>query len=318
LDEVTVADGTLRKLPFGQDAFHPAISAKGDKLAYEVSPPPHIDIWRKDLLHPEAAAVKLISSTRDQNAPQYSSDGKHIAFASNRRGNSEIWMSDADGTHLVQMSDSKSSEAGSPRWSPDSQKIVFDSRQSGHLEVYIVDISERLPRKVVTSLSDVSTPSWSHDGKWLYFQARTADAPHERIFRCPATGGDAVALSAEAGTFPWESYGGETVYFVNAGSGSTLDMVSLKPVGKELVLKGMPAVADRSQWTVVPGGIYFVPADAPKSLRYFDLATRKVRQIFEAEKAFVNGLSVSPDGRWILYTQSEEQTSDIMLVEHFR
>jgi Tol biopolymer transport system component/DNA-binding winged helix-turn-helix (wHTH) protein len=260
LDDVTLADGTIRKLPFGQDALAPAISAKGDKLAYAVAPPTHIDIWRKDLLHPEAAAVKLISSTRDQSAPQYSSDGKHIAFASNRGGNFEIWMSDADGTHLVLMSDSKSSEAGSPRWSPDSQKIAFDSRRSGHPEVYIVDISERLPRKVVTNLSDVSTPSWSHDDKWLYFQARTADAPHERIFRCPATGGDAVALSNESGSYPWESYDGETVYFVNAGSVSTLDMVSLKPVGKELVLKGMPAVADQSQWTVVPGGVYFVPA----------------------------------------------------------
>jgi hypothetical protein len=97
--------------------------------------------------------------------------------------------------------------------------------------------------------------------------------------------------------FPWKSFDGEKVYFVNAGSGATLDMVSLKPVGKELGLKGMPAVADRSQWTVVPGGIYFVPADSIKSLNYFDFATKQVRQIFKTEKEFDNGLSVSPDGR---------------------
>jgi Tol biopolymer transport system component len=215
------------------------------------------------------------------------------------------------------MSDVKSSKAGTPRWSPDSHKIAFDSGHSGHPEVYIVDISERMPRKVVTNLSDMGAPNWSHDGMWLYFISSTALS--YKIFRCPASGGDAVALSAEFGTYGWESYDRERFYFTSIRDDITsVHTVTLKPVGTESVLRGMPVGFDHAQWTVVPGGIYFVSADAPKSVRYFDFATKQVRQIFDAEKEFSDGLSVSPDGRWILYTQVDEANTDIMLVDHFR
>jgi Tol biopolymer transport system component len=60
-----------------------------------------------------------------------------------------------------------------------------------------------------------------------------------------------------------------------------------------------------------------VPADAPRTLRYFDFASRKVSDVFHLRKDFAQGLSVSPDGRWLLYSQVDDENSDIMLVDHF-
>ena len=99
-------------------------------------------------------------------------------------------------------------------------------------------------------------------------------------------------------------------------SKSSLHMASLQKPGTESVLRRMPEVLDPSESTVVPRGIYFVPADAPKSVRFFDFATKQVRQIFQVDRDFEDSLSVSPDGHWILYTQTEEFNTDIMLVEN--
>jgi Tol biopolymer transport system component len=58
--------------------------------------------------------------------------------------------------------------------------------------------------------------------------------------------------------------------------------------------------------------------ESPRSVEYFDFATKHVRRICKFEKNFGNGFSVSPDGRWLLYTQVDKAYSDIMLAENFR
>jgi len=61
-----------------------------------------------------------------------------------------------------------------------------------------------------------------------------------------------------------------------------------------------------------------VPADARRSVSYFDFASKQVYEVFNVEKDFDEELSISPDGRYLLYSQIDEQNSDIMLVDHFR
>jgi Tol biopolymer transport system component len=82
----------------------------------------------------------------------------------------------------------------------------------------------------------------------------------------------------------------------------------------------MPLLKEAGLWPVVPGGIYFIPADAPHSICYFDLSIQQVSQITGVDRDFNSmngGLSVSPDRRWILYSQLDEVSTDIMLVNHF-
>jgi len=315
LFEALLADGELRRLQLPTNAAWPVVSSKGDKLAYSASSD-KINIWRKDLINPDLPPVKLISSTQIQTQPQYSPDGKRIGFNSTRSGPWNLWVSDADGTNLVQLSNLDTAMGGTLGWSPDSKQIVVGSKRKESNETYIVDISERVPKKLVTNSVDVGTPSWSHDGKWIYFRAHEAFG--HKLYRCPASGGEKVLVSADPDSIgPMESFDGHEVYFAERELNAQLMKVSLERPNSELLAKGLPRVSKWTLWTIAAKGIYFVPADTPRSLCYFDFTTKQIREVFKVDKNFDNGLSVSPDGRWLLYSQVDEENSDIMLVDHF-
>jgi Tol biopolymer transport system component/DNA-binding winged helix-turn-helix (wHTH) protein len=317
LGEVTVENGSTKQLAFAGNAMGPTVSSQGNKLAYS-SLFTNLEIWRRDLLQPESPAVELIPSSRAQWDAQYSPDGKRIAFVSTRSGLQGVWISSDDGANLVQISN-PNYESGSPQWSPDGNKIAFDSHPGKHWEIFVADVSERKPRKLVTNISNISRPYWSRDGRWIYFNSIGPGGTG--IYRCPASGGDGVLLSKGTGTGvinPQESFDGKSVYFASNHDKSTLKQVAL-PAQPDTVSKvdGMPLIRSAEVWTLSRAGIYFVPDEAPRSLRYFDFATRQVRLIFEADKDFSSGLSVSPDGRWIIYSQESDVNGDIMLVDHF-
>jgi Tol biopolymer transport system component len=315
LGEVTVENGSTKQLAFAGSAMLPTVSAKGNKLAYS-SLFTNSGIWRRDLLQPESPAVELIPSSRAQFDAQYSPDGKRIAFASLRSGVEGVWIGNEDGSSLVQISN-PAQPSGSPQWSPDGNKIAFDSRLRDHWEISVADVAERKPRKLITSISDIIRPHWSRDGKWIYF--RSNEPGRMGVYRCPASGGDAIALAKDTNAInPRESLDGKTVYFASSYEGSMLKQVALPAQpGTESEVHGLPRLNSADLWTLTSGGIYFVPAEAPKSLRYFDFATRQIRSIFEVDKDFDGAPSVSPDGRWILYSQAGDMTGDIMLVDHF-
>jgi Tol biopolymer transport system component len=315
LGEVTVENGSTKQLAFAGSAMLPIVSAKGNKLAYS-SLFTNSGIWRRDLLQPESPAVELIPSSRPQFDAQYSPDGKRIVFASLRSGLQGVWISSDDGSDLVQISNPNYA-SGSPQWSPDGNRIAFDSFPGEHWEIYVADVAERKPRKLVTNISDAVRPHWSRDGKWIYFSSE--EPGRMGVYRCPASGGDAVVLSKDVdGISPRESFDGKTLYFASHEEKSTLKKVALPgQPGAESEVEGLRRLSNSRLWTLSPGGIYFVPADAPRSLRYFDFASKQIRPIFEADKDFSSGLSVSPDGRWILYSQAGDMTGDIMLVDQF-
>jgi hypothetical protein len=80
----------------------------------------------------------------------------------------------------------------------------------------------------------------------------------------------------------------------------------------------LPSVVWRA-FSPVKEGVYFIPgpgADLKFSIQFLSFATGKVKTVAPIGPPW-EGLSVSPDGRSLLFTQFDEGGSDLMLVENF-
>jgi len=74
------------------------------------------------------------------------------------------------------------------------------------------------------------------------------------------------------------------------------------------------------QWNrpLVHHGIYFIPNAQPFSVRFLSFSSRKQLAVAKLPRTPAWGFSVSPDGRWLLYSEWEALHADLMLVENLR
>jgi Tol biopolymer transport system component len=320
---VAVSGGTPERVAVtGQNAYSPAISRQGSSLAYNVS---FLDsnIWRLDrssAASRQNSPTKLISSTRQDHSPQFSPDGEKIVFASDRSGSDEIWVCASDGSHLAQLTFFDGTISGTPRWSPDSQQIVFDARPAGNSDIYVVSAEGGKPRALTLEPSHDVMPSWSRDGRWIYFCSNRSGA--FQVWKVPATGGPAAQVTKQGGFEAFESLDGKLLYYTKGrGPGG----IWQAPVagGEERQVPELLSAGSWRYWAVLDKGIYFVSpvASARPAIKFFSFATRRVVQLGVLDQDPLQGppgLTVSPDGRWVLYAQADQSISDIMLVENFR
>ncbi len=303
------------KLAVGPNtAFAPAISRRMNRLAY-AERKVDTNIWRIDLAAAEGRQpepVQLIASTHGEWTPSFSPDGKKIAYVSARSGTGEVWVCESDGSNPVRLTLLEGPLPIKPSWSWDGQRIAFWV-QATVPEGYIVDVNGGVPRRLPGPPGGVKHPSWSRDGAWLYFCTKPSG-----IWKIRSDGGGAVQICGK-GDMPQESPDGKFVYYSD-GWPSPLSVWRI-PVGGGVENKVLDSVNPSTLWTVTPGGIYhFGVADdrGYSELRLYEFATGKVRKLFTIEHRLEYGLSISPDGRTILYAQVDESGSDLMLVENFR
>ena len=98
-----------------------------------------------------------------------------IAFVSDRDRNEEIYVMNADGSNLRNLTRNPALD-WKPAWSPDGGRIAFTSDRDGNFEIYVMDAKGRNLRNLTKNPSTDDSPSWSPNGEHIAF-ASNRDGP---------------------------------------------------------------------------------------------------------------------------------------------
>jgi len=306
-------DSAVEIAAAGTPAWDPAVSRRGYRLAYERLLR-SLSIWQMDLSEPlDKRPYLVVSSTSDTDqgpGPQFSPDGQHLAYMSDRNGTMEIWVANHDGSNPFQLT--AVGGAGTPRWSPDSQAVAFDIVTTTGERVVTVNLHGGAPQV----LTPGEVPSWSRDGKWIYFAS--SQSGDWQVWKVPSSGGTPVRVTQQGGHAALESLDGKFLYYaknpmaepeiwrVPVGGGEETPMPLVRP-------------GTWASWQVVQNGILFVgPSLGHQAvLSFFDFAKDRTTTVAVLDRVPF-WLGATPDGHHIAFDQPGREQDQAMLVENFR
>lgn len=303
----------LKLFPTMETSAQPAVSPQGDRMAF-VNATADENVWAWDLFGGKPPEVRIASSRLEEFA-QFSPDGSKIVFQSNRSGQWELWVADSLGRNPIQLTYSRDDSPFFPRWSPNGKQIVFDSRKEKNSCVYIMDVQGGAFRRIDTGPGRAEVPSFSGDGRWLYFASDADDG--WQIWKIPAKGGRAVRLTTGGGYSPLEAPDG-SIFYAKGIDSPGIWRVSGSG-GDETPVIDAPPGGYWASWVVAKGGIYYVnpAASGGPAIEFFNFSTRRAHSVLHLEKPpapSAQGLAVSPDGRELLWAQYDWVQADVMTV----
>lgn len=140
--------------------YAPELSPNGERILF-TNHGNGIWIMRADGKNPHAI------TQRDDIDPTWSPDGSMIAFASSRSGDRQLFIMNADGSNVTQITD-LNNMGGRSTWSPDGTRLAFYRGPEGDRNIFVVDVADKDVTRL-TSGGDNLGPSWSPDGNWIAF-----------------------------------------------------------------------------------------------------------------------------------------------------
>lgn len=305
--------GKVTQLGFGQEAGDLTVAASGDRLVFSQDLT-DANVWR--IAGPAAALPQaprsLIASTRDDWAPRYSPDGERIALVSNRSGDFQIWICHADGDACSPYA--TPARANWPCWSPDGRQLAFSQQVGDQYHLFVGQVDGGFPRQLTWDAASAHACDWSADGRWIYFYSARTGA--NQIWRVPAGGGTPQQVTEGGGMLPLVSDDHRYVYLLRAGPPAGIWRRALAG-GRETLLVEREGLSRRG-FALWRGELFYAVRVGNGTTEVERLDPRTGASAIFARLAGTRQgrLSVSPDGRWLVYAQNDARGADLILVEN--
>jgi Tol biopolymer transport system component len=153
-------------------------------------------------------------------------------------------------------------------------------------------------------------PDWSRDGRTIYFCSNRSGA--YEVWKMAVSSGEPTQVTRGGGVVAVESPDGRYLYYTQTRNAGPLYRLPLAGGQAESVI---PFVANVF-YAATDRGIYFQSGGREISFR--EAGTGQSRPVFKTSQPLSLGITASPDGRWLLFTQIEAEGSDLYLIDGFR
>jgi Tol biopolymer transport system component len=146
----------LANLP--AEVLSPAWSPDGTRLAYilQTNNPYRLRLY---VANADGTNQTLLSTGGlDADHPDWSPDGKQIAFAGFQSGARNLYIINADGSDLRQVT--HSGHALDPDWSPDGYRLAFTSDRDDNYDIYIINLDGTGELRLTSDEAFQRWPDW--------------------------------------------------------------------------------------------------------------------------------------------------------------
>ncbi|MBX7169449.1 MAG: DPP IV N-terminal domain-containing protein [Pyrinomonadaceae bacterium] len=252
--------------------------------------------------------------------PSIAPDGKSFVFASDAKGNFDIYSQRIGGKNPTNLTENSISDDTQPAFSPDGNRIAFRSERSP-AGIYVMEATGENLRRV----GDGAHPSWSPDGKEIVVSTNGMDAPNVLIGKDNGlsiinleTGAKRELLKQNAYFPTWSPNKKRIAYWFYPTAIGRRDIATISADGKAepIVLTGEFAL---SNWNPVwsPDGkfLYFV-SDKNGNWNFWRVAIdeNSGKPLGEPEpivtpSKYSRHLAFSADGKKMIYVQSETESN---------
>jgi Tol biopolymer transport system component/DNA-binding winged helix-turn-helix (wHTH) protein len=304
-------------LATGELLVAPTVSRARTRIAFSHSRPDG-NVWKYAISRGNGASepVKIIASSRQQTNVSFSPDGSRIAFNSDRTGFWEVFVSDANGANVVQLTSMKN--ASSPSWSPDGGQIAFDNHRGKNGQIFTISSDGGVPQAITDGKTNDTFPTWSRDGSSIYFNStRTGRSELWKIRLADRSVTQITRQGLDFGGI--ETPEGDALLIHR---GDSLLRVSLDGSTEQLLLK-RSRLCERRGIEIIGRHIYYVDCLNLKEpvIRMLNLDTGQSIEVLKPPPArsrmqFGKMLAVSPREDSLLVVSRERVASDIMILDY--
>jgi TolB protein len=93
--------------------------------------------------------------------PNWSSDGRSLAYVSYRLGSPEIFIASIFEGKSTNLTAGKAGQAFAPSWSPDGKRIAYASQKSGNMEIWVANADGSDAKRLTNSPGSDTAPAWN-------------------------------------------------------------------------------------------------------------------------------------------------------------